>query len=178
MAKFKKVGKRIGINLSMAFALWVVIVFIIQLISPNPLIYTMPENCTLNSGNCVRVDDNGTSYRNNYLITPIINGSSLEVIDVISELIINERGGKILFYNEDTNNHTYFLHAKDLTQFFFFPDDLFIQSKCTDDGKNTVVILQSQSRLGKGDLGVNFERLSEIILYLENYSWSGDNCTN
>ena len=50
--------------------------------------------------------------------------------------------------------------------------------KWTDDGKNTVVILQSQSRLGKGDLGVNFERLSEIILYLENYSWSGDNCTN
>ena len=60
--------------------------------------------------------------------------------------------------------------------FFFFPDDVYVNSRCLEDSNLSVVILQSQSRLGNGDIGINFERLSELISYLNNYSWSGNNC--
>ena len=62
------------------------------------------------------------------------------------------------------------------TDFFFFPDDIYVNSSCLENSNQSVVTLQSQSRLGNGDLGVNFERLSELISYLNNYSWSGNSC--
>ena len=175
MVKFKQVKKYVVKPALKIFSLWVVAVFLIQITAPNPLIESMPENCPLNSGNCVRVAVDGTSYRYNSLESPEISASSLEVREVISEWF-SEEGGKILISKYDQNTETYFLHVKDNTDFLFFPDDIFIHSVCATDSNLTVVTLQSQSRLGRGDLGVNFERLSDLILYLDQYSWSERSC--
>ncbi len=176
MVKIKSVKKRITNMILRAFALWVVVVFLIQVAAPNPVIESMPENCPMNSGNCVRVATDDTSYRYNYLESPELLASSLEVREVISKWFSEERGGKILSSQYDENTEKYFLHIKDNTDYLFFPDDVFVNTGCLEDSNLTVVILQSQSRLGIGDLGVNFERLSELISYLDQYSWSGNNC--
>ena len=177
MTKFRKVIIKSSKPILRIFILWGVIVLTIQLIAPNPLVELMPENCPENSGNCVRVAYDGTSYRYNNLDPPLISASISEVSDVISNWFSNERGSKILFSNFDEDSNANFLHVKENTDFFFFPDDIFVKSNCLEDSNLTVVTLQSQSRLGNGDLGVNFERLSELITFLDNYSWSGKNCS-
>ena len=105
----------------------------------------------------------------------MINASTLEINEVISNWFSDE-GGKILFSSMDENSGSHFIHFKEYTDFFFFPDDVYVNSRCLEDSNLSVVILQSQSRLGNGDIGINFERLSELISYLNNYSWSGNNC--
>jgi len=176
MVGIKFVKKRITKIILRVFALWVVAVFLIQIAAPNPVVESMPDNCTINSGNCVRVDALGTSYRHNNLESPMISASVSEVEEVISNWFSNEKSGKVLFSEYDENTEKHFLHIKDNTEYLFFPDDIFVNMGCLEDSNVTVVTLQSQSRLGMGDLGVNFERLSELISYLDAYSWSGNNC--
>ena len=176
MVKFRKVTKRIRKPILRLISLWVVTVFLIQVIAPNPLVESMPENCPMGSGNCVRVATDTTSYRHNYLESPELTASSLEVREVISKWFSKEKGGKILISDYDENSKEYFLHIKVHTDFLFFPDDIFIESSCALNSNLTVVTLQSQSRLGRGDLGVNFDRLSDFIVYLDQYSWSGHDC--
>jgi uncharacterized protein (DUF1499 family) len=69
-----------------------------------------------------------------------------------------------------------FFHGQDNTEFWFFPDDIFAHTECESDGNRTLVTLQSQSRLGVGDLGENHARLSSLIAFLNGYDWSGKNC--
>ena len=176
MVGMKFIKKRITKIALRAFALWVVTIFLIQIAAPNPVVEVMPENCPLNSGNCVRVDSVGTSYRYNNLEAPQIQASSLEVKEVISNWLINEKGAKILFSEFDENQNNYFLHFKDNSEFLFFPDDIYVTTACLEGSNLTDVTLQSQSRLGMGDLGVNFERFSELISYLDEYSWASQSC--
>jgi|TARA_B100001540_G_scaffold317262_1_gene349712 uncharacterized protein (DUF1499 family) len=175
MIKIRKVAKRISRPIIRLFVVWIVVVLTIQVLAPSPTVNQMPENCPENSGNCVRVDYNGSSYRYNNLEPPIISASTSEINEVISGWFSDE-GGKILFSSMDENSGSNFLHIKESTDFFFFPDDVYVNSRCLEDSNLSVVILQSQSRLGNGDLGINFERLSELISYLNNYSWSGNDC--
>jgi len=176
MVRFRKIKKRISKPLIRLIVLWAVTVFLIQIAAPNPLVESMPESCSSNSGNCVRVALDGTSYRHNYLEPPEISASISEVSEVISNWFSEEKSGKTLMNNYDENTDTDFLHIKDNTEFLFFPDDVFVHSSCSLKNNLTVVTLQSQSRLGMGDLGVNFDRLSELILFLDQYSWSGNTC--
>jgi len=176
MVGMKFIKKRITKIAVRAFALWVVTIFLIQIAAPNPLVEVMPENCPLNSGNCVRVDSVGTSYRHNNLEAPQIQASSFEIKEVISNWLINEKDAKILFNSFDETQNNYFLHFKDNSDFLFFPDDIYVKTGCLEGTNLTEVTLQSQSRLGMGDLGVNFERFSELISYLDQYSWTSQSC--
>ena len=178
MTKFRKVVRKVSRPFLRLFVLWGVAVLTIQIIAPSPFVEIMPENCPENSGNCVRVAYDGTSYRYNNLEPPVISASISEVNDVISSWFSNERGSKILFNSINENSGSHFLHIKENTAFFFFPDDVFVNSSCLENSNLTVVTLQSQSRLGNGDLGVNFERLSELITYLQKFPWTGTNCNN
>ena len=56
-----------------------------------------------------------------------------------------------------------------MCNFLYFPDDIYVNSGCGIDSNLTVVILQSQSRLGSGDIGVNFNRMVDLIIYLDQY---------
>lgn len=56
-------------------------------------------------------------------------------------------------------------HVIDRTLLMQFPDDLLYENRCG------TVELHSQSRLGIGDLGVNNNRLENLIEFLENFDW-------
>ena len=94
MIKIRKVAKRISRPIIRLFVVWLVVVLSIQLLAPSPTVSQMPENCPENSGNCVRVDFDGSSYRYNNLEPPVINASTLEINEVISNWFSDE-GGKI-----------------------------------------------------------------------------------
>ncbi|RAH14753.1 MAG: hypothetical protein CMB56_004735 [Methanobacteriota archaeon] len=176
MSKSRKIVKNISKPLIRLFIMWGMVVLTIQIIAPSPSVYVMPANCPEKSGNCVRIAYDGSSYRYNNLDPPVIQASISEVNSVISDWFSDDRRGKILHTVTDAKSNTSFLHIKENTKFFYFPDDIYVKTNCLEFSNSTVVTLQSQSRLGNGDMGVNFERLSELINFLENYSWSGDNC--
>ena len=58
-----------------------------------------------------------------------------------------------------------FLHFVQITPLFRFYDDLFV--KIFTKGEETIIWLQSQSRLGLHDLLVNEKRIKEIYLELK-----------
>ena len=59
MVGIKFVKKRITKIILRVFALWVVAVFLIQIAAPNPVVESMPDNCTINSGYREVKDANG-----------------------------------------------------------------------------------------------------------------------
>ena len=166
------IGLRWTIN---AFVIWVAIVLIIQIAAPNPEVDEMPTSCPEGSQNCVRVAHDATSFRSNGLEAPMIAAPVKEVHDAIM-LWLNEEGGKSLKSFDDGESKTIFFHGVDRTDFWFFPDDLYVQIVCDEQGVNSEVTLQSISRLGIGDMGVNHNRLSDLITYLDSNDWSGEMC--
>ncbi|KAL4857462.1 hypothetical protein ACK3TF_002330 [Chlorella vulgaris] len=58
-----------------------------------------------------------------------------------------------------------FLHARILTFFFGFADDLMVSLRCNDKGQ-VVIEVQSQLRLGMSDMGVNGRRNEKFMLQL------------
>ena len=156
--------------------IWILLILAIQIISPNPTIDSMPDNCPENSMNCVRVSNDGTSFRAGELEPPMMNATTQEVDQVIKTWLIDHRGGEIL--ESQSENGEYFMHGKDKTNFLYFTDDVLTFSSCEENENRTIVTIQSQSRLGVGDLGVNHERISSLISYLNSHQWSGNSCNN
>ena len=56
-------------------------------------------------------------------------------------------------------------HIVDRTLFMQFPDDVIYSNECG------IVELFSKSRLGRSDLGVNAERLDDIVEFLMDYEF-------
>ena len=146
----------------------------IQIIAPSPEFNKMPERCPENSANCARVAHDGTNYRIENIEPLSINAPIEEVQTEIQNWLNNQLSGGVLFTNTDENNLT-FIHGVSRTGFLFFPDDLFAGITCDTSG-NSVVTLQSQSRLGKADLNKNPERITDLSEYLNQINWSGDSC--
>tara|TARA_B100000945_G_C20129759_1_gene478813 strand:+ start:39 stop:560 length:522 start_codon:yes stop_codon:yes gene_type:complete len=146
----------------------------IQIIAPIPEITNMPERCSENSANCARLAHDGTNYRIENIEPLSINAPISEVKYEIEKWLNDQLSGGVLHTSIDENNLT-FIHGVTRTEFLFFPDDLFAGITCNTEG-DSVVTLQSQSRLGKGDLGKNPERIVELNEYLNQINWSGDSC--
>lgn len=158
------------------FAIWVVLVVLIQISAPAPNVENMPTSCPEGSENCVRVAADDTSYRADGLEPPLVEGTIDEARRVLWTWLEDEKGGKHLSSNTEQMGEVLFFHGQDNTEFWFFPDDIFAHTECESDGNRTLVTLQSQSRLGVGDLGENHARLSSLIAFLNGYDWSGKNC--
>ena len=158
------------------FAIWAVLVMLIQILAPSPNIESMPTSCPEESLNCVRVAADGTSFRADGLEPPLVEATIGEARRVVWTWLEDEQGGKHLLSNSEQMGAVLFFHGQDNTDFWFFPDDIFALTECESDGNRTLVTLQSQSRLGVGDLGENHARLSSLITYLNGYEWSGNSC--
>ena len=156
-----------------AFAFWIALVLLIQLAAPNPEAFTMPSDCPEDSLNCVRVAHDESSFRPDGLQALVIEAGPEEISIEIETWLLEERGGRVI--HSELNQTNYFLHGVDRTNFLFFPDDLYAQISCSAD-EHSLLTLQSESRLGVGDLGVNHERLSALLNHLENVDWSGVTC--
>jgi uncharacterized protein (DUF1499 family) len=158
-----------------AFAIWTLIVVAIQLAALDQAIEKMPRECPADSLNCVRVASDGTAHRADGLESPLINSSRQEVRREIWLWLEQERGGSHLRSTGESSPDGLYFHGVDRTDFWFFPDDLFAFTACAENGL-TRLSLQSQSRLGAGDMGVNHARLAALIKHLETVVWSGNRC--
>ena len=68
---------------------------------------------------------------------------------------LHAESATILSRHSDDNY--FFLHVRVITDVFGFPDDVYLQLSCV--GGETIVEMQSKSRVGRGDLGTNLKRL-------------------
>ena len=123
----------------------------IYFLAPTKKWESFPEKCNVKT-KCTRVAD----YNN--------RGYGLEVIKskydikILQEKIIDiiKSEPRMRMINEKLG----FIHATDITPFFRFYDDIAI--KIFEEDGQTIVWMQSQSRLGLHDLGVNEKRIQKL----------------
>ncbi len=138
---------------------------IIYVISPDPP-NKFPQNCP-NTPNCTRVAE--INVRGDGLKPLLINTSINYVHSSLIEWIKNQPRGTVLFSNDT------FIHAKFLSSFFRFADDLYIYLFCNNSRSSFWV--QSQSRLGNSDLRVNENRVQNLFKFISGYKYPKLNCT-
>ena len=124
---------------------------VIYFLSPNKKWESFPERCKIKT-KCTRVAD----YNNRgYGLKPIeIKDSIHNVQKKIISIINSKPRMKVINQKEG------FIHAIDVTPFFRFYDDVAI--KIFRDNDKTKIWMQSQSRLGLHDLGVNEKRIKKL----------------
>ena len=65
-------------------------------------------------------------------------------------------------------------HAVFHSRWFMFPDDFFVETGCTENG--TWIQIHSESRIGWGDMGVNQQRINQLIEHLANTPFEASSC--
>jgi len=132
---------------------WFLVQVFILVAAPDEAFEEMPI-CSDSSSNCAHIG--GGEYHRMDLTTVVLEGQSLEQTTSLALEYIDDQGGDILFESESESE--YFVHFVEHTPFWLFPDDVVLL--ITAEGDNSSKIeLHSESRLGRGDLGVNPERL-------------------
>lgn len=154
---------------------WVLLILLIQIAAPSTVIERMPLECPADSQNCVRLAHDGSSFRNQGLTAPSFAATPEEVRNAVSGWLVNHQGGSDLLEIANQNPQGSLLHGEDRTKLLFYPDDLYVLASCEANGL-TDLTLQSQSRLGVGDLGANHDRLVALLKYLSSYVWSQNSC--
>jgi uncharacterized protein (DUF1499 family) len=119
------------------------LLILIQLLSLSTSLDEMPESCPQDSQNC--------DHR-------IIE---IDVSDEALDNAMKDWQSGLIFTSSFEQGH-----IVDRTLFMQFPDDIFYEN--SDQG----IILHSQSRLGKSDLGVNAARMDSLEELLLANDWS------
>ena len=137
----------VGDSLKIISRLWVPAAYIAGLILMNLLSIPlapdgMPEDCPENSRNCERVQ--------------IMLDVSDEELHKAMEDWVDTR----IFTASFSEGH-----IVDRTLFMQFPDDLTYENKCG------LIEVQSESRIGGSDFGVNADRLDDLEKFLNSYDF-------
>lgn len=130
-------------NISISVAIYPILLVLIQLMSLPSALDIMPESCSPDSNNC-----------DHRVIV-------LDVSDEALDKAMKEWQSSLIFTSSFEQGH-----IVDRTLFMQFPDDIFYEN--SEQG----VILHSQSRLGKSDLGVNAARMDSLEEFLLANDWS------
>ncbi|RMG22037.1 MAG: DUF1499 domain-containing protein [Methanobacteriota archaeon] len=158
--------KRVGISIAVLVLIYLLSLIGIYFGAPDPTITTFPEDCPP-TPNCTRVAE--FNVRGEGLRPLKLNATLREVHDAILNWIDVQPRTEIL-----RDNGT-FIHAKFLSFVFRFPDDLYVQLFCV--GNQTSFWVQSQSRLGRGDLNVNEERVQSLFSFIESVEFELNSCS-
>jgi uncharacterized protein (DUF1499 family) len=118
-----------------------------------------PTACRPAARNCVRLGNDTDVYASDNLKAPVLGGSRVQVLDAIEDWVRNQNG-KVLFRSE------YVVRARLTTFLMGYQDDIAAHVACLDKSR-LQLNLQSQSRLGVGDMGANFKRLRALIQFLQ-----------
>jgi len=158
---------------SMVIAGWFVLVLLIQLFGSFAAPTERPDECPDDSINCVRLAHDGSSFRSGDLKPLSFNASRDEVVEAVEQWF-DERWFATVISVEEEDLVSY-VHGVDNTEFLFFPDDVYISVQCS--AGSAEVTLHSQSRLGKGDMGENHRRVTELHDYLSSHDFNAeDDC--
>jgi len=139
--------------------LWLTLIIIIQIAggAAAPDSDAFPSSCPEDAQNCYRIANE--PYATNQ--TEVwFNASAYDLREAAGEWV-DDQSLAIVTFDDDIEFHAVFR-----TKFLLFPDDLFLRTGCTDQG--AYIQIHSESRLGVSDLGVNEERVEELISYLQN----------
>ena len=145
----------------MLFGLYVSLLILIRIKSPNPAFEYFPASCGSNVLGCSRVAMQMPQSSEG--IAPAFLAAPLNVTqEVIRSWVSSQAGMRILKVENG------FLHVRVLTQFWGFADDFLIGLRCDKDTDvmKTVVETQGQLRIGKSDLGVNRRRNQKFFEWL------------
>ena len=136
---------------------WMASLFVIQilgcLVAPNTS--GMPTECPENSENCARD-------------IMILQASPVSVHAAAMDWINDQLQTTVIESNE-TSSHSVFR-----TRWMAFPDDVYIEAGCVEDG--TWMLVHSKSRLGISDMGVNANRIESLFAHLEQIEFEPYDC--
>jgi len=147
-----------GFNcIAVFFAFFVWLFVIIHLTSsPDPNWTTFPTECGPgHEMNCARIAN--VNFRID-ASPPVFNSTSLDAIQLVRKWTDSQQRTTILYASPT------FFHARFVSSFWGFADDLAVTVFCNNT--QAVLYLQSQSRIGKGDLSANVNRLQALIDYV------------
>ena len=134
---------------------------IIPFISPDPVIDSFPNSCP-HPNNCTRVAD--TNHRADNIRPPIVQANITETMKAIEEWIGPQ---KILYQSENDT----FVHVRWTMPLTRFRDDVLILLKSEVNNTQTVIWIQSQSRIGSYDFNTNINRVNSFIHFIESYKF-------
>jgi uncharacterized protein (DUF1499 family) len=134
---------------------WCLTQVVIAVFAQDEKIESMPS-CPSDSMNCAHIGG-GENFRMDDSLTTQLEINSSHAWEKLADYI-DQNNAKILV--KVNNESNYYIHFVEKTKFWQFPDDVVIQINQSDDG--CIIEMQSHSRLGGGDLGVNPKRLNEI----------------
>jgi uncharacterized protein (DUF1499 family) len=146
-------------------AVYLLLVAGITLAAPDEPWDAFPAGCPHES-NCTRVADQ--NVRGEGLAPMRIAAARDDVQAALLEWLEEQPRTRILNSQDD------FVHAVQRTVFFRFPDDFTFQLYC--EGDETVIQVQSQSRLGTNDLGVNEKRVRDFYEDFDATALAPGNC--
>jgi len=136
------------------FFVWLFVV--IHLTSPDPNWTAFPTECGAgHEQNCARIAN--TNFRID-ASPPIFNSTSLAAIQLARTWTDDQPRTSILYASPN------FFHARFVSSFWGFADDLAVTVICNNT--QAILYLQSQSRIGKGDINANVNRLQSLVDYL------------
>ena len=138
-------------------AVWIACIMLIQILGgfTAPTSSGMPGECSGDSQNCARMMMG-------------LDGTTEEVHAAAMSWIDSQPRTEVEVQTE-TTSHTVFR-----TPWMLYPDDLFIQTGCTENG--TWIQIHSESRLGIGDRGVNQERIDALLGHLATVEFGSSEC--
>ena len=140
-------------------AVWIASVMLIQILGgfTAPSSSDMPDQCPEESQNCARMmmAIDGTPEA--------VFSASMDWVEMQSQTKIEQEAG--------TTSHIVFR-----TPLMMFPDDVFIETGCTENG--TWIQVHSESRLGYGDMGVNQNRIDALLEHLTTIDFVETSCLN
>jgi uncharacterized protein (DUF1499 family) len=138
-------------------AIWISCILLIQVLGgiAAPQTSEMPEECPEESRNCSRMTMN-------------FDTSSQELHSAALDWIQSQSRTKIV---EDGGNAS---HSVFRTKWMMFQDDFFLETGCTENG--AWIQIHSESRLGIGDMGVNQNRIDDLLNHLEAIEFEVSNC--
>jgi len=127
--------------------------------------FTAMPSCPDTSYNCAHLGG-GDTYRMDGEYTLTLNATVEQVWSQV-EQYIDDSGSEVLV-DETMDSGERYVHFVERTTFWRFPDDISISVQPLADGSSSQLEMNSQSRLGQSDLGVNPNRIDSIYQKIVN----------
>ena len=146
-------------------AIYLLLVAGITLAAPDEPWNAFPAGCPHES-NCTRVADQNVRGEG---LAPMRVAAGRDDVQTALEAWLEEQPRTRILSSQEG-----FVHAVQRTVFFRFPDDFTFQISC--EGNETVIQVQSQSRLGLSDFGVNEKRVRGFYSGFDASALAPGNC--
>jgi len=172
--KMNSCAKRSAIFINLLLQIIIIIFISIQAVPAGSYWNTgvFPTSCG-SPLHCTRITSNGNVRATN-ISTPLLVTLRQSVIDTSVKWINNQHSFIVL--QHQTPDGGYYIHSKFISSFFAFPDDFGLYFFC-NNATQTEVWIESESRIGSSDLGVNDDRSINFVHYLSSISFVPGPCS-